>query len=45
MLDEGMFEVIKEDGVFSKVCGEHINFWKISGLIQPRSMAHDWVGI
>ena len=29
MLDEGMFEVIKQDRVWSKVCGEHINFWKI----------------
>ena len=42
MLDEGMFEVIKEDRVWTKFFGEHSNFWKMFSLIQPRSMAHDW---
>lgn len=37
-----MFEVIKEDRVWTKFFGEHSNFWKMFSLIQPRSMAHDW---
>lgn len=37
MVDVGRREV------WSKVFGEHRNFWKVSSLIRPRSMAHDWI--